>query len=86
MGRYKLKLEIENKLFNGVIIPTAIESGYDFSNQLEIVSMMETLCKKYHSMDTEQRAMLISRAEKNIQDQINNLSKDEQDDEGTNEG
>ena len=71
---YKLKYEIETKLFNGIVIPTAESQGFDMSDQHKIVKMMEALAKKYHSMSKDERKFIISKAEMNIKEKLELLN------------
>jgi hypothetical protein len=72
---YKLKKEIEHKLFHGVVIPTAEKEGMDMSDQHKVVRMMEALVNKYHSMNSESRKLIIKKAETNMENKLKELEK-----------
>lgn len=74
---YGFKKEIEQKLFQGIVIPTAEKQGYDIRNHREIANMMMAMSKKYNSMSKDQRKILIKLAENNIQQKIDSINKNE---------
>lgn len=67
---YKLSKKIEHKLFHGVVIPTGIKQGFTMADHTKVTAMMDAVVKKYHSLTPEHRKLLISKAEKNIEDAI----------------
>lgn len=72
---YKLSYKIEQKLFQGIVIPTALEQGYDMSDQHKVVRMMQALVDKYHNMSKTHKKALINKAEKNIEKRLSELNK-----------
>lgn len=86
-NNYRLSKKIQNKLFNGIVLPTAIQQGYDMADQDKVVNMMYAMCKKYHMLDASERKQLILMAEKNIAVKIASMgSKDEETNTDDNEG
>jgi hypothetical protein len=67
---YGLKKEIEQKLFHGVVMPTANSQGFTLADTNKVVGMMYALVKKYHAMNKTDRKALISIAEKKIQETL----------------
>ena len=67
---YKLSKKIETKLFNGIVLPTAIVQGYTIEDQQQVVNMMYAMANKYHSLDPSERKQLILMAEKKIAEKV----------------
>lgn len=72
---YGLSKSIQYKLFHGVVIPTGIKQGLTMADHAQVTAMMNAVVKKYHSLSKEHRQLLITKAEKNIEDVLNGISK-----------
>lgn len=67
---YCLSKKSQYKLFHGVVIPTGIKQGLTMADHAQVTAMMDAVVKKYHSLSPEKRKLLMSKAEKNIEDAI----------------
>lgn len=74
---YGLSKKIQYKLFHGIVVPTGAKEGYTMADHQKVTNMMAAVVRKYHSLNKEQRKMLINVAEKNIQDVLDNLGNNE---------